>query len=142
VSAVALVALLGLPIPVSAHGTCSLTVDTFLGTDPSYVKGQVRISCTENHYTVCAQVGLQYRNYYTNFEWRNTFDSSGQYNCNDNHNVKTAQATSTHVCDVSDLSDDWRAYGFGVVFNSNGDQVHRNPSSGYKFDATPLDVNC
>ena len=129
--AVAIIALL--PDAAAAHGSCSLSVDTFQGPG-GYVKGQVRISCGSLHDMVCAQASLQYKQ---GGSWHNLV--GGQFNCNDSApNVKTAQATATGpICGADPNIFAWRAYGFGTAQPGN----HRKPASGYSFDSSVLFVD-
>ncbi len=122
------------PVPAAAHGTWTLSVDTTEGT-LNYVKAQVRITFSEPHYTVCAQVSMQYKEGGTWHNWQ----GGGQFNCNDYHNVRTAQATITGpVCGADNDIFAWRAYGFGSAIKQDNTLAHRVPQSGYKFDSTPL----
>jgi hypothetical protein len=123
------------PGEAEAHGSCSLSVDTFEGAQ-GFVKGQVMFDCIEMHYTMCAEVGLQFQ-VGSGEPWQN-LDNSLNFNCNDVHNVRHVQVTTTGpLCNTQWA---WRAYGFGNATNQGGGLAHRipMPAGSWKFDGTPL----
>lgn len=140
--ALAVTLIAALPHPALAD-TASIGADTWQVSSNGNIKGQAKVHFVNQYYSVCAEVGLQYRNISTNGSWYNY--PGLVYNCNPSHYVHNAQATATssNPCPNTIYGTDWRAYGFGVALDQNNNVVKRLPSSGWYFDPSPLiDAGC
>jgi hypothetical protein len=134
VAAVLVAATAGL---ANAHGTEQITAETWV-TSTGYVKGQIRYTLGVEHYTVCAVAYLGY----------NTPDGKWQYsgksasNCNNNHWVKTAQATATVTAPCPRSGDVlWQVRGFAEAYSQNNTLQHREPDYNYKW-GNAVTVHC
>jgi hypothetical protein len=116
-----------------AHGTETLTVETWLPST-GYMKGQTKYSIDVQHYEMCAYVALYLKNSRTNWKWG--WSGFSNVNCNPNHPASGAQVTTNTpigaVCDANGTNY-WQARGYGYAKNVDHVVVHREPDTNLKW---------